>query len=138
MIWPNNIWKPTKFGKLRISIAELWLRSIGKCSALCVHIFLFFLKCRGSFYEQDVSHNKKIFLWHFLTDLIPMGAKCDGKRKSLSVTLGLHRNNIYKEVSQKENVSFCDTSCSDTLPLYWNKTLLKLWKLSHLTFCMQH
>ena len=38
-----------------------------------------------------------------------MKAKCHRNIGSLSVTLGLHRNDIYKEVSQKENF------CSETL-----------------------
>ena len=40
------------------------------------------------------------------------------------MTLGLHRNYIYKDVSQKENFSFCDTFCSKTLSLYSIKDLL--------------
>ena len=38
---------------------------------------------------------------------------CHRKRSSLSVTLCLHRNYIYKKMSQKENFFFfCDTSLS--------------------------
>ena len=36
---------------------------------------------------------------------------------SISVTLGLRRNYIYKEVSQNKNFIFCESFCSYTLPI---------------------
>ena len=38
-----------------------------------------------------------------------MNEKCHRKRSSLSEALDLHRNYIYKEVSEKEKFSFCGT-----------------------------
>ena len=56
-----------------------------------------------------------------------MNEKCRRTKRFISVKLGLHRNYIYKEVSQKEIFSFCDTSCSATLPLPSRaETLIKI------------
>ena len=43
---------------------------------------------------------------------VSMHEKYHRTKSSLSVTLGLHRNYIYKEVSHKENFLFFDTSRS--------------------------
>ena len=54
---------------------------------------------------EEVSTNKKFSV------TLPYG--CNSyERSSLSVTLGLRMNYIYKEVSQKEILLFCDTSRS--------------------------
>ena len=57
--------------------------------------------------------------------------KSHRNRTYLSVTLGLHRNNIYKEVSRKENFLYCDTSCPQTLPLPIKKKTLNLGLTQH-------
>ena len=54
-------------------------------------------------------HRRKSFflcvLEHFLIDVIPMKVKCHRNVSSLSLTLGLHGNYMYKEVSQNKTFS---------------------------------